>query len=61
LVDVRKVALDVDPDLLSNWNLTRDWSEEKRYHRISKVEAEELYSAISDGEHGVLSWIKSQW
>ena len=61
LDDLRKLALDSDPDLLPNWNLTRDWSEEKRYHRISKIEAEELYSAISDGEHGVLSWIKSQW
>jgi hypothetical protein len=61
LDDLRKVALDSDPDLLYNWNLTRDWSEEERYHRISRIEAEELCSAISDDEHGVLSWIKSQW
>jgi hypothetical protein len=57
----RKVATDADPDLLDNWPTARDWSEEKRYHRIAKAEAEALYTAIADGAHGVLPWIKTQW
>jgi hypothetical protein len=57
----RKTAMDADPDLLTNWALARDWSEEKRYHSIDKAEAEALYTAIADGAHGVLPWIKTQW
>jgi hypothetical protein len=57
----RKTATDADPDLLTNWPLGRDWSEEKRYPRIDKTEAEALYTAIADGAHGVLPWIKTQW
>jgi HEPN domain-containing protein len=57
----RKVATDADPDLLGNWSITRDWSEQKRYHRISRTEAEELYTAITDNAHGVLQWIKKHW
>lgn len=61
LVDARKTATDADPDLLTNWQLAQVWSEEKRYHRIDKSEAEQLFTAISDDAHGVLSWIKTQW
>jgi hypothetical protein len=57
----RKIATDADPDLLKNWQAARDWSEQKRYHRILKTEAEILYTAIADPLHGVLSWIKTQW
>jgi HEPN domain-containing protein len=56
-----KTAAYADPDLLTNWALARDWSEEKRYHRIDKTEAEALYAAIADAVHGVLPWIKTQW
>jgi len=61
LEGARKTTMDADPDLLTNWALARDWSEEKRYHRIDKTEAEALYTAIADGAHGVLPWIKTQW
>lgn len=61
LDDARKIATDADPDLLTNWVLTQDWSEEKRYHRIDRSEAEALYIAIADDAHGVLPWIKTQW
>ena len=50
-----------DPDLLANWAVVQDWSEEKRYHRIDKAEAEALYSAIADPAHGVFPWIKTHW
>jgi len=61
LEGARKTAMDADPDLLANWALARDWSEEKRYHRIDRAEAEALYTAIADGAHGVFPWIKTQW
>jgi hypothetical protein len=56
-----KTATDADPDLLANWAEARDWSEEKRYHRIDKTQAETLYAAIADLVHGVLPWIKTLW
>ena len=57
----RKTATDSDPDLHANWLLLRDWSEEKRYHNIDRTEALALYTAIADGTHGVLPWIRKQW
>ena len=56
-----KLAMDTDRNLLKNWTTVRDWSEQKRYHRIDKTEAEVLYAAIADDKHGVLPWIKTQW
>ena len=61
LDDLRKSAMDADPDLKNNWALARDWSEEKRYHRIDEAEARSLYMAIADEVHGVLPWIKTRW
>ena len=57
----RKLATDGDPVLKSYWAYVPNWSEEKRYYRISQTEAEELYRAIADSSHGVLPWIKTQW
>ncbi len=61
LDDERKIATDADPDLLANWSQAGTWSEEKRYHRITRIEAETLYAAITDPIHGVLPWIKTHW
>jgi hypothetical protein len=61
LDSARKTAMDADPDLLANWAVARDWSEEKRYHQIDRTEAETLYTAIANLSHGVLPWIKTQW
>jgi HEPN domain-containing protein len=57
----RKTAADAAPDLEANWIQARDWSEEKRYHRIDQTEAQALYDAIADAKHGVLPWIRTQW
>lgn len=57
----RKIATDADSELLANWAIARDWSEEKRYHRIDETEAKALYAAIANDEHGVLPWIKTRW
>ena len=61
LEGARKTAGDADPEFSNNWVLAKDWSEERRYHRIDKAEAEALYAAIIDAVHGVFRWIKKQW
>ena len=58
---VLDAAMNADPDLLINWSVARDWSEEKRYHRISRAEAEAQYQAVADAMHGVFPWIQTQW
>ncbi len=57
----RKAATHADADLTANWALAGTWSEEKRYHRIDRTEAEALHAAIADPVHGVLPWIKTHW
>jgi len=50
-----------DRDLKANWNIVKDWTEESRYERKSKDQAEQLIAAITDAAHGVLPWIKQRW
>jgi hypothetical protein len=57
----RTNAAYADPDLEANWSTVEAWSEQKRYHRIDKAEADALYPAIADAAHGVLPWIKTHW
>lgn len=47
--------------LESNWVTVRDWDEQTRYERKTRLEAEGLFLAITDPAHGVLPWIKSHW
>jgi HEPN domain-containing protein len=54
-------ALKTDPDLLNNWNTVEDWNEGSRYDRTTKAKAENLYEAITEKKHGVLSWLKRHW
>jgi hypothetical protein len=64
LADVRAsfdAAAAADADLRANWDVVKDWSEASRYARTTKVDAEELYSAVTDKKHGVLTWIKGCW
>jgi HEPN domain-containing protein len=50
-----------DPDLADNWDAVKEWNESSRYDRTTKVKAENLYKAIIDKKHGVLSWLKRCW
>ena len=54
-------ALRADPDLADNWDTVKEWTEESRYARTAKAKAENLYEAITDRKHGVLSWLKRRW
>jgi HEPN domain-containing protein len=54
-------ALRADAALRDNWDIVKDWSESSRYLRTPKADAEDLYDAITDRKHGVLSWLKGRW
>ena len=42
-----------------NWAIVVEWSEESRYEcAISKQEAHNLFTAITDNESGILPWLK---
>lgn len=56
-----KVAAAGDADFADNGELVIEWDESKRYIRTAKVDAEELYNAVTDKKHGVLQWIKARW
>jgi hypothetical protein len=60
-----KSALDAelsrDKQFRDNWDVAKDWSEASRYVRTAKARAEELYAAIAEKKHGVLSWLKKRW
>ena len=54
-------AMQADPDLADNWDTVKEWTESSRYARTPKADAEELYEAITDRKHGVLSWLNLRW
>jgi hypothetical protein len=54
-------SMQADPDLRDNWDIVKEWNESSRYSRKTKAEATELYEAITDNKHGVLSWLKPRW
>jgi HEPN domain-containing protein len=45
----------------SNWAVTKDWTEESRYTTHTQQQAEQIYSAISDPNNGVLQWLQQHW
>jgi HEPN domain-containing protein len=61
LKDARDAATAADANLRENWDTVKDWEESKRYVLVAKDNAEELYAAITDKNHGVLQWIKIYW
>ena len=50
-----------NPGFIANWRVVKDWSENSRYLRNSKVEAHNLYKAITTRKNGVLLWIERHW
>jgi HEPN domain-containing protein len=56
-----EAAMGADPDLAEHWDTVKEWTESSRYARTAKADAEEIYQAITDRKHGVLSWLKQRW
>jgi hypothetical protein len=60
-----------DPNLEVNWNIVKDWDDEKRYDIVReqearydivrKQEARVLYAAAADLRSGVMQWIQGKW
>lgn len=45
-----------------NWLSVKDWTVDSRYESgTTQTEAEDLHAAITEPNHGVLSWIKKYW
>jgi len=67
LVKVSGLERDLDSEMTKdttfalNWAIVKDWSEESRYKKHTTKKAKDLYSAISNKQHGVLRWIKQHW
>jgi HEPN domain-containing protein len=57
LTDAQKA----DEEFCRNWGLVKDWNEESRYKAWTKVQAQDLFEAVSNANHGVLQWISRHW
>jgi HEPN domain-containing protein len=57
----RDADASVNSALLGNWQAVKDWSEVARYQRKTRLEAEELYQAVTHNANGVLPWIRNHW
>ena len=54
-------AVENDSALSTNWGIVQLWKESDRYQRKGNAEAQTLYDAITDPEHGVMQWIEQNW
>jgi len=61
LEDERKNDSNGDSELEASWQLAVGWSEQSRYERKTQADAQGLYEAITNQQHGVLQWVKRHW
>ena len=61
LDDSWKEQTATDPSFRNNWEIAQAWSEQGRYRRYPVEESRELLQAVTDGRHGVISWIRLHW
>jgi len=46
--------------LLENWMLVTNWSEQYRYrHSMTQSNVQDFYNAVTDNQAGVLTWLKN--
>jgi hypothetical protein len=50
-----------DPLFGVNWTTIKDWSEGSRYDWHSPKDANHLYQAVVNRDHGVLPWLMRYW
>ncbi|MCC3413693.1 MAG: HEPN domain-containing protein [Microcoleus sp. PH2017_29_MFU_D_A] len=50
-----------DVEFLTAWVVLKDWSEESRYQKHDRQKALDIYSAITDSNHGILQWVQQHW
>ena len=61
LLDRLNLDIRANKLLEKNWSTVKDWSEESRYQRHTKPDAQGLIDAIMHETDGVLTWIKRHW
>lgn len=54
-------VMEADPELAVNWAYAKDWTEERRYEQRSEQEAQDLFGAVADPDHGVLTMLRAYW
>ena len=48
--------------LKANWTTVSKWDNELRYqHNIQRIDAVDLYRAVTARQNGVLKWIRQSW
>lgn len=57
----RAAGVVANPNLGTNWNIVKDWSELSRYERHSLMKAQRLHDATNHTTDGVLPWVKKHW
>jgi hypothetical protein len=50
-----------NPQLRANWAVVEDWTETSRYETRTRIQAADLYQAISQRNTGILAWIRLYW
>jgi len=51
-----------DPSLELNWAVVKDWNESSRYDiGITAAQARDLFSACTERQSGILTWVKKRW
>lgn len=43
------------------WGVALGWDEQRRYTLLQERDARELYTALTEAEHGVLRWLRQHW
>jgi HEPN domain-containing protein len=61
LDDPLDAARKSDPVFAENRATVKEWSEEARYRRKTRLDVRELLAAITDDDHGILPWLKTRW
>lgn len=57
-----EAASAADRKLAHHWSEVRNWSEEMRYDlSITEPMARDMYTAVADGTHGVMTWLTKYW
>ena len=51
----------IDPGLLADWRIVREWWEQSRYERPTRAEAEDLLRAVGTRRRGILRWLRQHW
>ena len=61
LEDAKAVECAANSIVEQNWLIVGKWTEKSRYEQKTKLDAEKLYSAITDIGNGVMPWIRTHW